>query len=75
VGETVGVEARHLHLGMTSSDLVDTALALTAARAADLLSKELDALRETVRGLALRYKETPMVQDARNPCRTDHVRT
>ena len=61
VGETVGPDARHLHLGMTSSDLVDTALALTLTRAADLLSKELDALRETVRGLALRYKETPMV--------------
>jgi adenylosuccinate lyase len=61
VGETVGPDGRYLHLGMTSSDLVDTALALTMVRATDLLSKEVDALRETVRSLALRHKETPMV--------------
>ncbi len=61
VGETAGADARYLHLGMTSSDLVDTALALTLTRAIDLLAKELEALRETVRGMALRYKETPMV--------------
>jgi len=61
VGETAGPDARHLHLGMTSSDLVDTALALTLTRAADVLASELDALRETARTLALRYKETPMV--------------
>jgi adenylosuccinate lyase len=61
IGETIGPEARHLHLGMTSSDLVDTALALTLTRAIDLLQKELVALRETTRALALRHKETPMV--------------
>ena len=61
VGETAGPDARYLHLGMTSSDLVDTAMALTLTRAIDLLAKEMEALRETVRGMALRYKETPMV--------------
>ena len=61
VGESVGADARHLHLGMTSSDLVDTALALTLTRATDLLAREVEALRETARSLALRYRETPMV--------------
>ncbi len=42
VGETIGADARHLHLGMTSSDLVDTALALTLTRAADLLLAEVE---------------------------------
>jgi adenylosuccinate lyase len=61
VGETVGADSRHLHLGMTSSDLVDTALALTLTRASDLLAREVATLREAVRALALRYKDTPMV--------------
>ncbi len=61
VGETAGADARFLHLGMTSSDLVDTALALTLVRAADLLIAETEALRDTTRSLALRHKETVMV--------------
>jgi len=61
IGETVGADARYLHLGMTSSDLVDTAMALQLVRATDLLLKEAEALRETARGLALKHKETVMV--------------
>ncbi len=61
VAESAGEDARHLHKGMTSSDLVDTALALTLTRAGDLLAAELTALRETVRVLAVRHKETLMV--------------
>src|SRR6187431_1341272 len=51
VGETVGADSRHLHLGMTSSDLVDTALALTLTRASDLLTREVEGLRQAARGL------------------------
>ena len=61
VGETVGPDARFLHLGMTSSDLVDTALGLTLVRATDLLLAETEALRAVVRSLALRHKDTVMV--------------
>jgi adenylosuccinate lyase len=61
VGETAGADARYLHLGMTSSDLVDTALALTLVRAADLLLPEVEALREEARRLAVRHKDTVMV--------------
>jgi len=61
VAESAGEDARHLHKGMTSSDLVDTALALTLTRAADLLASELARLRGAVRALALRHKETIQV--------------
>src|SRR6267142_2254029 len=58
LGESIGEDARHLHKGMTSSDLVDTALALTLTRACDLLLAEAKRLRDTARVLALRHKET-----------------
>ena len=61
VGEKAGPDARHLHLGMTSSDLVDTSLAITLVRATDLLLGEIVALRDAVRTLALRHRDTVMV--------------
>jgi adenylosuccinate lyase len=61
VGETVGKDARYLHVGMTSSDLVDTALALTLVRAIDVLLGEVDRLLEQTRRLALDHKDTVMV--------------
>jgi adenylosuccinate lyase len=61
VGETVGEDGRHLHLGMTSSDLVDTALALTLTRATDLLTREVEGLRQAARDLAVRTRDLPMV--------------
>jgi adenylosuccinate lyase len=61
IGETVGPDARYLHLGMTSSDLVDTATALQLVRATDLLLEETDALRETAGTLARTHKDTVMV--------------
>jgi adenylosuccinate lyase len=44
VAESVGAEGRHLHLGLTSSDVVDTALALQCRLAADRLLEDCDAL-------------------------------
>jgi adenylosuccinate lyase len=61
VGETAGPDARFLHLGMTSSDLVDTALALVLARATDRLLAEVRSLRDVVRDLAVRHRDTLMV--------------
>src|ERR671931_1065996 len=43
-GEGIGPAARHVHYGMTSSDLLDTALALQLQRAGDLLARRLDRL-------------------------------
>jgi adenylosuccinate lyase len=61
VAETVGDEGRHLHLGLTSSDVVDTAFALQLVAAADGLLAELDRLRAAVKAQALRHKHTPMI--------------
>jgi adenylosuccinate lyase len=61
VGETVGADARYLHLGMTSSDLVDTSMAIQLVRATDLLRREAEALRDAARHLALKHKDTIMV--------------
>jgi adenylosuccinate lyase len=61
VAETVGDEGRFLHLGLTSSDVVDTAFALQLRDAADLLLAGLDRLRAAVRTQALRHRRTVMI--------------
>jgi adenylosuccinate lyase len=62
VGESVGQpEARWLHLGLTSSDVVDTAFALQVKESAQLIDQDLGALREACAALALEHRRTPMV--------------
>src|SRR5262249_36856120 len=61
VAETVGDEGRFLHLGLTSSDVVDTAFALQLRDAIDLLLRGLDRLRAAVRTQALRHRQTLMI--------------
>ena len=62
VGETVGQpEARWLHLGLTSSDVVDTAFALQVKESATLIDQDLGTLREACAALALEHRQTPMV--------------
>jgi adenylosuccinate lyase len=58
VEQVIGPEARYLHLGMTSSDLLDTALALQLSAAADLLLADLDRLLETLKSRAHEHKGT-----------------
>jgi adenylosuccinate lyase len=60
VAESVGDDARHLHAGLTSSDLVDTALACQIVEAGRVLVPELDALRAAAYALAERHRHTPM---------------
>jgi adenylosuccinate lyase len=60
VQERLGPEGRFLHLGLTSSDVLDTALAVQLTQAGALLREALDALRATVVELALRYRHTLM---------------
>jgi adenylosuccinate lyase len=57
-GERIGPAARHVHYGMTSSDLIDTALAVQLVQAADLLARRLDDLVEVVRDRALEHRDT-----------------
>jgi len=61
VAERVGPEARYIHLGLTSYDVVDTALAVQLQEAATILMEELEALRLVLADLARRNKQTVMV--------------
>jgi adenylosuccinate lyase len=61
VAQQVGPEARFMHQGMTSSDVLDTTLAVQLARAADLLLEDLDALLAAIKRRALEHKFTPTI--------------
>ena len=61
VAEAVGPEGRYLHLGLTSSDVVDTALALQLRAAGGLLLRGVDGLREPVIGRARAEAGTRMM--------------
>lgn len=61
VSEKVGPDARFLHQGMTSSDVLDTALAVQLARAADILVADLDKLLEVLKRRAFEHKLTPTI--------------
>jgi len=61
LAESVGDDARHVHVGLTSSDVVDTALALQIGEAGRLLREGVDALRRATWSLAERHRRTPMV--------------
>jgi len=58
VAEYVGPESRFIHLGMTSSDLLDTALACQIKEAAEIIKKDLHAIIDVLRDQALKYKNT-----------------
>lgn len=61
VSENVGEEARFMHQGMTSSDVLDTCLAVQLAQAADLLIAGLDALLAAIKRRAFEHKLTPTI--------------
>jgi adenylosuccinate lyase len=60
VQERLGPEGRLLHLGLTSSDILDTALAIQLRQAGELIRNALSALENIVSELALRYRYTLM---------------
>jgi adenylosuccinate lyase len=59
LSEHVGDEARFIHQGMTSSDVLDTCLSVQMTQAADILLKDLHELLETIRKRAFEFKLTP----------------
>ncbi len=61
VAEHVGEAARYLHFGLTSSDVVDTALALQMVESCDLTLKNLEGLAEAIRVRADEHRKTPMI--------------
>ena len=61
VAEHVGPSARYIHKGLTSSDVIDTALAVQMVQAADLLIADVKLLRKAVAAQARQHKFTPMI--------------
>jgi len=61
VAEKVGADSCYIHLGLTSSDLLDTTLALQLAEAGQILLEDLDRLLSVLRAKAQQYREAPMV--------------
>jgi adenylosuccinate lyase len=61
VGEFVGPESRYIHLGMTSSDVVDTALSVQMKQAGELLLNDLESLRDVLARRAKEFKMTVMI--------------
>ena len=61
VNEYVGDAGRYIHVGMTSSDVLDTGLALQLKSSVKLLRKELLLLEEAIRDLARQHKKTVMI--------------
>ena len=61
IGEYVGPESRFIHLGMTSSDVLDTALAVQMKQSGELLLKGLEGLKEVLARRAKEFKHTVMI--------------
>jgi adenylosuccinate lyase len=61
LAEHVGPEARFVHMGLTSSDILDTTLNVQLVRAADLLTADLDTLLAALKRRALEHKLTPTI--------------
>jgi adenylosuccinate lyase len=61
VAEKTGPDARYLHLGLTSSDVLDTASAWRLTRAADMLLADLDGLLAAIKARSIEHKYTPMI--------------
>ncbi len=61
VNEHVGDAGRYIHVGMTSSDVLDTGLALQLKNSVALLQQELGSLQEAIRSLAVEHKGTVMI--------------
>jgi len=61
VSESLGDESRFIHLGLTSSDIMDTALSLQLVEAADLLAEDIDKLIAVLEEQAVKHKYTIMM--------------
>ena len=61
VAESVGPVSRHIHEGLTSSDVVDTALAVQMVQSADILIDDVRKLRAVIAKKAKKYKLVPMI--------------
>lgn len=58
VGESIGADSRYFHMGVTSSDILDTSLALLIGQAAEIILRRFEALCKAVRNLAAEHEGT-----------------
>jgi adenylosuccinate lyase len=61
IAEFVGDDSRYVHLGLTSYDVVDTALSLLLRESLEKTAKDLEALKEILKEQSLKYKKTPII--------------
>ncbi|MCX8030537.1 MAG: adenylosuccinate lyase [Thermodesulfovibrionales bacterium] len=61
VGESVGQDAKYIHKGLTSYDIVDTALSLLMKESADIIIEDIEKLKEVLKNQALKYKNVPCI--------------
>ena len=61
LAEFIGPDSRFVHQGMTSSDVLDTCLAVQLARAADILLRDIDELLAAIKRRAMEHKMTPVI--------------
>jgi len=61
IGQSIGTEARYLHMGLTSSDLLDTALSVQCVEASDILLADMKKLLAVLKQKAKKYKDTPCI--------------
>ena len=61
LSENIGEDARYLHMGLTSSDILDTALSVMMCEAAEVIIEDLNKLVSILRRRAKRYKYTAMI--------------
>lgn len=61
VAQSVGKESRFIHKGLTSSDILDTALALIMREASDIIIQDIQELMDVLKRQAYKYKDVPMM--------------
>ncbi len=61
VSENVGEDARYIHMGLTSSDILDTALGLLLKEASELIIKDIETLMNVIKERAFQHKDTLMI--------------
>ena len=61
ISEQVGPAARYLHMGLTSSDILDTSLAVLMVEAADMILQGIDRVLTAIRKRALEHRGTVMI--------------
>jgi len=61
LAESIGAEARYVHFGLTSSDILDTTLALQMKRAGKIITEDLERLAELLKKKSAQYKDIPMM--------------